>query len=66
MSQALVLEDPPVTIAAFDAFLGAQRDDEPWELVEGRILAVTNPTERHEQVVANVGAPLKIAMDGQG
>jgi len=66
MSEAVWLEDPPVTIADFDAFLDAQRDDTPWELVGGRIVAMTNPTERHEQIVSNIGAPLKLAMDRQG
>ena len=57
---------PPISIAAFDAFLDRQRDDAGWELVGGRILAMTNPTEDHEQIAANPGAPLKLAMDAQG
>ncbi len=64
MSHA-VLDDPPVTILDFDAFLAVQGDDALWELVAGRIVAMTNPTEAHEQIVANVGAPLKLAMDLQ-
>jgi Uma2 family endonuclease len=66
MSEAVWLDDPPVTIADFDAFLDAQRDDTLWELVAGRIMAMTNPTERHEQIVSNIGAPLKLAMDRKG
>lgn len=66
MSEAARLDDPPVTIAEFDAFLAAQRDDAAWELVGGRIVAMTNPTERHEQIVSNIGAPLKLAMDRLG
>ena len=62
MSEALLLDDPPVTIAAFDAFLVGQTDDRAWELVEGRIVGMTNPTERHEQIVANVGVPLRLAL----
>lgn len=64
MSQAL-LDDPPVTILDFDAFCASQSDDMLWELVAGRIVAMTNPTELHEQIVANIGAPLKLAMDRQ-
>lgn len=66
MSEAAWIDDPPVTIADFDAFLAAQRDDTTWELVGGRIVAMTNPTERHEQIVSNIGAPLKLAMDRLG
>ena len=64
MSQAL-LDDPPVTILDFDVFCAGQSDDTLWELVAGRIVAMTNPTELHEQIVANIGAPLKLAMDRQ-
>ena len=65
MSHA-VLTEPLVTIDAFDAFLDAQRDDSLWELVAGRIVAMTNPTEEHEQIAGNIGAPLKLAMDAKG
>jgi Uma2 family endonuclease len=58
--------DPPVTIAEFDAFLEAQQDDALWELVGGRIVAMTNSTEEHEQIAGNIGAPLKLAMDPRG
>ena len=44
MSEA-ILTEPLVTIAAFDAFLDSQQDDSLWELVAGRIVAMTNPTE---------------------
>jgi len=64
MSEAARI-DPPVTIAEFDAFLEAQKDDSLWELVAGAIVAMTNPTEAHEQIVANLGAPLKLAMDSK-
>lgn len=63
MSQALQHDDAPVTISAFDEFLDGQRDHHPWELVDGRIVAMTNPSERHEQIVANLGAPLKLLTD---
>ncbi len=65
MSEA-ILTEPPVTIAEFDAFLDAQQDDMPWELVAGRIVAMTNPTEDHEQIAGNIGAPMKLAMDPKG
>jgi Uma2 family endonuclease len=58
--------DPPVAIAAFDTFLEAQQDDSLWELVSGCIVALTNPTEDHEQIAGNIGAPLKLAMDPKG
>ena len=58
--------DPPVTIAEFDAFLEAQQDDSLRELVGGRIVAMANPTEDHEQIAGNIGAPLKVAMDPKG
>ena len=63
MSEALLPDDTPMTISAFDAFLEGQGDNRAWELVEGRVVAMTNPSELHEQIVANLGAPLKLAMD---
>jgi Uma2 family endonuclease len=65
MSEA-ALAEPLVTIAEFDAFLDSQQDDSSWELVAGRIVAMTNPTEIHEQIASNIGAPLKLAMDPVG
>jgi Uma2 family endonuclease len=65
MSEA-ILAQPPVTIAEFDTFLDVQQDDRSWELVAGRIVAMTNPTELHEQIASNIGAPLKLAMDPKG
>ena len=55
-----------VTVAEFDVFLDPQADDCRWELVAGRIVAMTNPTEVHEQIASNIGAPLKLAMDPKG
>ncbi len=66
MSEAFVLEEPLVTIAAFDAFLDGQADERPWELVAGRIVAMTNPSQAHEQVVSNIGVRLKQAVDARG
>jgi Uma2 family endonuclease len=55
-----------VTVAEFDEFLDPQADDCLSELVAGRIVAMTNPTEVHERIASNIGAPLKIAMDPKG
>ena len=52
MSEA-ILTEPPVTIAAFEEFLNSQQDDSLWELVAGRIVAMTNPTEDHEQIAGS-------------
>ena len=65
MSEAAQTE-PVVTAGQFDAFLEAQEDDALWELVTGRIVAMTNPTEVHEQIASNIGAPMKLAMDPWG
>ena len=62
MSEA-IQADPVVTVARFDAFLDSQVDDSLWELVAGRIVAMTNPTEVHEKIATNIGAPLAIAVD---
>ena len=56
----------PVTVEGFDAFVGAQGDTALFELVEGVIVMMTNPTEVHEQIAGNIGAPLKLAMDARG
>ena len=56
----------PVTIEAFDNFVSAQADATLFELVEGVIVMMTNPTETHEQITSNIGAPLKLAMDPRG
>jgi len=56
----------PVTVEAFDRFVEAQADTALFELVEGAIVMMTNPTETHEQIAANIGAPLKLAMDARG
>lgn len=56
----------PVTIEAFDNFVSAQADTTLFELVEGVIVMMTNPTETHEQITSNIGAPLKLAMDPRG
>ena len=65
MSPAL-RQPKPVTIDDFDAFVEAQADTALFELVEGDIVMMANPTEAHEQIAANIGAPLKLAMDAKG
>jgi Uma2 family endonuclease len=62
MSEAM-LSQPLVTTAEFDAFLTSQGDDSLWELVAGRIVAMTNPSEVHEKIVSNIGGPLIAAID---
>lgn len=58
----------PVTIDAFDTFVDAQPevDTAIFELVDGIIVMMSNPTETHEQIAGNIGAPLKLAMDAIG
>ncbi len=65
MSHALRRNDP-MTILAFDAFVEAQADTTMFELIDGAIVMMTNPTETHEQIASNIGAPLKLAMDARG
>jgi len=62
----LARQKDPVTIAAFDVFVEKQADDVVYELVDGQIVMMTNPNQRHEQVASNIGAHLKIAMDKRG
>jgi Uma2 family endonuclease len=65
MSTAL-RHSPLTTIEAFDQFVGAQADTAEFELIEGVIIMMANPTETHEQIAGNIGAPLKLAMDAKG
>lgn len=53
-------------IETFDAFVAAQADTALFELVDGVIVMMANPTETHEQIAGNIGAPLKLAMDRRG
>jgi Uma2 family endonuclease len=55
----------PVTIEEFDGFCAAQADTAVFELVDGVIVMMSNPTETHEQIASNIGAPLKLAMDAR-
>ncbi|MCJ2096948.1 Uma2 family endonuclease [Methylobacterium sp. J-072] len=56
----------PLTIVDYDQFVEAQHDDREWELVDGELVMMSNPTENHEQIAGNIGAPLKLAMDAAG
>jgi Uma2 family endonuclease len=61
---AIALRQPElVTIEAFDAFVETQADDQTFELVAGGIVMMSNPTEAHEQIAANISSPLKSATD---
>ena len=66
MSEA-ILTEPPVTIAAFDAFLDSQQDDSLWELGRRSDRRDDQPDARStRQIASNIGAPLKLAMDPKG
>jgi Uma2 family endonuclease len=65
MSEAIQTEQV-VTVARFEAFLESQQDGSLWELVAGRIVAMTNPSEVHEKIASNIGAPLAMAMNPKG
>jgi Uma2 family endonuclease len=64
MSSAL-RQPEPVTIQEFDDFVEAQSDTATFELVDGIIIMMSNPTETHEQIASNIGATLKLAMDAR-
>jgi Uma2 family endonuclease len=55
-------ESPPVTVAEFDRFLADQRGETRHELIGGEIVAMTNPTITHEDIVGNIGRPLGTLM----
>jgi Uma2 family endonuclease len=59
-------EPPPVTVAEFDRFLDTQRGETRYELIGGEIVAMTNPTITHEDIVGNIGGPLRTLMRGRG
>jgi Uma2 family endonuclease len=55
------------TIADYDALTSLPSEDgKQFELVDGDIVMMANPTETHEQIAGNIGAPLKLAMDRRG
>ncbi len=55
-----------MTIAEFDDFLTGIAEGREYELIDGELVMMTNPTETHEQIAANIAAPLKLAMDRRG
>lgn len=61
MSEALDLPSLQ-TIAAFDAFLAEQLDDGAWELVGGEIVAMTNPSQAHEEIAGNLAAAFRAVL----
>lgn len=64
---APVVEDiRRLTLADFDAFVVAAATEDAYELIDGELAMMVNPTETHEQIAANIGAPLKLAMDRRG
>lgn len=54
------------SIADYEAFTERAVGDELWELIRGRIVMMTNPSEDHARLVSNLFAPLKAAMDEAG
>ncbi len=48
---------PPITVTEFDRFLDTQRGETRYELIGGEIVAMTNPTITHEDIVGNIGGP---------
>jgi len=57
----------PVTIAEFDDFLELQGDESSlYELLDGAIVMMTNPTRRHQKIVGNIGTRLNLAMSKRG
>ena len=65
MAQAVEI-DQKATIADFDAFVAGLSTLLEYELVDGEIVMMSNPTETHEQIASNIGARLKLAMDARG
>jgi Uma2 family endonuclease len=55
-----------MTVAEFDEFVAAVTEGREYELIDGELVMMTNPTETHEQIASNIAAPLKLAMDRRG
>jgi len=55
-----------ITIAEFDQFVEKISDASDYDLVDGEIVMMSNPTETHAQIAANIGAALKPQMDRRG
>jgi len=54
------------TICDLDALADSDRSGEEFELIDGMIVVMSNPTQAHEQIASNIGAPLKLAMNKPG
>ena len=52
-----------LTILEFDEIVDSDPSGRDFELVDGELVMMSNPTEAHEQIAGNIGAPLKLAMD---
>jgi Uma2 family endonuclease len=59
-------ENIDLTIAEFDKFVEGVAEGRKYELFDGAPVLMSNPNETHEQIVGNIGAPLKLAMDRRG
>jgi Uma2 family endonuclease len=55
-----------VPIAEFDEIAEKATEARDYELIDGEVVMMTNPTETHEQIASNIGARLKLAMDSRG
>lgn len=58
--------EPPTTIAEFEAFTARQPHGVQWELVDGLMKAMTNPTEAHALIVAALFRAMDSAARDQG
>ena len=58
--------DDPSTVADYEAFVEGLTGEDRWELIRGRIVSMTNPSENHEQIVGGIFARLRIAMEAAG
>ena len=55
-----------LTIEDFDRLMENDHTERDFELIDGELFMMTNPTEAHEQIASNIGARLKLAMDRKG
>jgi Uma2 family endonuclease len=55
-----------MTIAEFDEFVESDPNGSDYELIDGVLVMMGNPTEIHEQIAMNVAGALKPAMDARG
>jgi Uma2 family endonuclease len=55
-----------MTIAEFDQIVESDPNGSDYELIDGVLVMMSNPTEIHEQIAMNVAGALKPAMDARG